>query len=152
MAARSRARPRECRYCCANSPQHELHNTHHRRLFRFVGTTGELVINFTNYGPVTADIIRFHVQYGDQSLFIRDVGTFSPGIEITHKFKWFEGDLQLSPLLQGHKPVMCDVAWSHFTNGTIWPAPVPPPQTSVAPSPALRLLAISPSDVVVEFW
>ncbi|HLJ84348.1 MAG TPA: hypothetical protein VKT51_09280 [Candidatus Eremiobacteraceae bacterium] len=87
-----------------------------------VGTTGKLVINFTNYGSVAADVIRFHVQYGDQSLFIRDVGTFSPGIEIQHKFSSFEGDLQLSPLLTGQKPVMCTVAWSHFVNGTIWPA------------------------------
>jgi hypothetical protein len=87
-----------------------------------VGTTGKLVINFTNYGTVAADVVRFHVQYGDQSLFIRDVGTFSPGIEIQHKFSSFEGDMQLSPLLTGQKPVICTVAWSHFVNGTIWPA------------------------------
>jgi hypothetical protein len=86
-----------------------------------VGTTGKLVINFTNYGSVAADVVRFHVQYGDQSLFIRDVGTFSPGIEIQHKFSSFEGDMQLSPLLTGQKPVMCTVAWSHFVNGMIWP-------------------------------
>ncbi len=86
-----------------------------------VGTTGKLVINFTNYGSVSADVVRFHVQYGDQSLFIRDVGTFSPGIEIQHKFSSFEGDMQLSPLLTGQKPVICTVAWSHFVNGTIWP-------------------------------
>jgi hypothetical protein len=86
-----------------------------------VGTTGKLVINFTNYGSVAADVVRFHVQYGDQGLFIRDVGTFSPGIEIQHKFSSFEGDMQLSPLLTGQKPVTCTVAWSHFANGTIWP-------------------------------
>ena len=85
-----------------------------------IGQSGQLTINFTNYGTVAADVVRFRVQYGNQSLFIRDVGSFAPGIEITHKYNTFEGNLQLSPLL-GQKPPVCAVAWSHFANGTIWP-------------------------------
>lgn len=91
-----------------------------------VATTGKLEIKFTNEGSVVADLIRFKVTWEqDHIAYIRDVGTFASGIEISHKFRETEGET-FSPLLT-HLNVKCSVESAHFTDGSVWTAAVSTP-------------------------
>jgi PDZ domain len=76
---------------------------------------------FTNEGKVTADLVQFQIDYGDQRLAIRDVGTFTPGITITHQFKGRGNNVYSSPLL-APATFVCTVSAAHFTDGTLWTA------------------------------
>ena len=85
------------------------------------GTTGILAISFTNEGNVTANVVRWKLTWGQGKVaYIRDEGTFSPGITILHNFKQASG-IVLSPLFS--KPnVTCAPAWVKLDNGQMWQA------------------------------
>ena len=95
--------------------------------------TGTVEIHFTNESPVVADLIRFRFDWAPEATaYVRDVGTFSPGITIVHKFKQSEGAF-ISPLLSRPK-IVCSVESAHFTDGTVWtnPRAGPPVATGTA--------------------
>jgi hypothetical protein len=102
--------------------------------------TGKLVIEFTNEGDVTADMVRFRIGWGTgDAAFIRDQGKFSPGITVKHELKQAEGAL-VSPLFS-HPNLQCSVQSVHFVDGSIWTAQSAPapPTAAIAestPSPA----------------
>lgn len=105
------------------------------------GESAGVAMKFTNDSKLTADLINFHVAAGDESGNIRDVGTFSPGIEITHHYKEGSGHMMFAPLLS-HVHLDCSVASVHFTNGAVWqasavPAATPTPVAVVPSRPAL---------------
>ncbi|HEY8321716.1 MAG TPA: hypothetical protein VIG46_08040 [Candidatus Baltobacteraceae bacterium] len=82
-----------------------------------------VAIQFTNESARVADLINFRVAINGQTSLIRDVGTFTPGIEITHKFKAGTDQFTLPVLLQqfgGRPPVTCRVESIHFADGTAW--------------------------------
>jgi len=82
-----------------------------------------VAIQFTNESARVADLINFRVTINGQTSLIRDVGTFTPGIEITHKFKAGTDQFTLPVLLQqfnGRPPVTCRVESIHFADGTAW--------------------------------
>jgi hypothetical protein len=84
--------------------------------------TGNFVIEFTNEGTVTADLVRFRVAWAaDKFAFIRDQGSFSPGITVKHVFKQTRGAL-ISPLFS-HPDLRCGVESVHFKDGTQWTNP-----------------------------
>lgn len=107
------------------------------------GVSSGVYVKFTNDSTLTADLVNFKVVAGGESGMIRDVGTFTPGIEITHQFKEGSGHLMFSPLLD-HVALDCSVAAVHFKNGSVWqassvkpPAPSPTPIAVVEPSRAI---------------
>lgn len=87
-----------------------------------VAETSWLRIDFTNEGHVAGDLIRFRIQQGtNEPNYIRDVGTFSPGITIKHKFGQLAGQ-SVSPLFSGPN-IRCGIESVHFVDGSIWTEP-----------------------------
>jgi hypothetical protein len=96
-----------------------------------VATTSSVEVQFTNEGDVTADIVRFRFAVGPDAVsYVRDVGKFSPGVTVTHRFRQAEGET-VFPLLARPK-VKCSVETIHFIDGTVWVNPRPGPDESTA--------------------
>jgi predicted metalloprotease with PDZ domain len=74
---------------------------------------------FTNEGRTAADLIRFRIDFGTESLAIRDAGSFAPGVTITHVFKRRGGNIYASPLFAPAK-LRCSVDAVHFKDGSEW--------------------------------
>jgi hypothetical protein len=93
-----------------------------------------VTIQFTNESAKVSDLINFRVLINGQRSLIRDVGTFTPGIEIVHKFRAGSDQWSLPILLQqfsGRPPVTCHIDSIHFADGTTWqPATEMPGATS----------------------
>jgi len=97
-------------------------------------TTAAFKITFTNEGSVTADLVRFEIQLGEEDVFIRDVGKFEPGVTITHTFRRRGGNVVTSPLL-GPAKFGCGVASAHFIDGSVWTQPDPSAPQPVPETP-----------------
>ncbi len=105
-------------------------------------------IQFTNTTPKTADLINFAVDSNGTSFIIRDVGTFSPDIEIKHKFRNGAGQAFILPQFIAPK-LTCAVQSVRFTDGTVWragEAAVLPPPAGAASNP----LSANPPSVQVD--
>jgi hypothetical protein len=95
--------------------------------------TGKLVVEFTNEGNITADMVRFRIGWGtNDAAFIRDQGQFSPGVTVKHEFKQSQGAL-ISPLFS-HPNLRCSVESVHFTDGSIWTRQQEPPASAAIPT------------------
>ena len=85
------------------------------------GTTGILTISFTNEGNVTANVVRWKLMWGEGKVaYIRDEGTFSPGITIKHDFRQASG-IVLSPLF-ANPNITCAPSMVKLENGQMWQA------------------------------
>lgn len=84
-----------------------------------VGVAAGMRIEYTNESRTVADLIEFFVTDGNHSVLIRDVGRFSPGVEIIHKFPKQTGEQIYSPLFS-HPHVTCRAQEAHFADGTTW--------------------------------
>ncbi len=94
-----------------------------------VGHTGKLTIEFTNESSVKADLVRFRIEWGKDNVdFIRDQGSFAPGVTAKDEFGQSEGVL-ISPLFS-HPDFHCSVESVHFVNGTTWARPEAPATTT----------------------
>lgn len=83
-------------------------------------SSGPLEIKFVNEGDKVATMVRFGVTIGDETAGLRDVGTFSPGITIHHKFQDFSGRTKF---IFAHEPQpKCSVQYIKFADGTTWSA------------------------------
>lgn len=82
-------------------------------------TSNGMQIQFTNESSKTADLINFAVDSNGRTFVIRDVGTFSPGIEITHKYRNGAGQSFVLPAFVSPK-VKCKVDSVRFADGTVW--------------------------------
>jgi hypothetical protein len=82
---------------------------------------------FTNDTNLTADVVEIQVlnAAGDTEGTIRDVGTFGPGVEVTHKYREGSGTITFSPLFS-RVHVSCAISVVHFTDGTTWRAQAQP--------------------------
>lgn len=78
-------------------------------------------IQFTNESNKVADLINFDVRSNGVQFVIRDVGTFSPGVTIDHRFRNSQGQAFVLPAFIPPN-VKCHVASVRFTDGTVWPA------------------------------
>ena len=107
------------------------------------GVSSGVYLKFTNDSKQTADLINFKIVAGSESGMIRDVGTFTPGIEITHQYREGSGHMMFSPLLS-HVALDCSVAAVHFTNGSVWQASSVQAATP-APDPPAKPLAYAPT-------
>lgn len=82
-------------------------------------TSNGIQIQFTNESAKTADLINFAVDSNGQTFVIRDVGTFSPGIEIRHKYRNGSGQAFLLPAFVSPK-IKCKVDSVRFADGSVW--------------------------------
>jgi len=80
--------------------------------------SGPLEIKFTNESSKTATIIRFGVTMEHSTASIRDVGTFSPGITIHHKFHDFAGQTKF--IFANEPQPQCTVQYVKFSDDTTW--------------------------------
>lgn len=81
-----------------------------------------LGITFTNQAPTAATEIDFGlVARGSLVAVTKDVGTFSPGVEINHEFVV---DREIFPL--GTAIPYCAVLRVKYADGSIWTNPTPP--------------------------
>ena len=94
-----------------------------------------LAVQFTNNGPKTAQIVNIRADIAGQTEVVRDVGTFSPGIEIKHKYRAGQGQFALpailSTILTGRPTVTCAIDSVVWDDNTKW---VPAAQISTQPS------------------
>jgi|SRR5579884_61699 len=104
-------------------------------------TSSGIQIQFTNESSKTANLINFAVDSNGSSFVIRDVGTFSPGVEIKHRFTNGSGQAFVLPQFVAPN-ISCHVQSVGFTDGTMWrrgetrfssPAPQTATPLSVAP-------------------
>lgn len=115
-------------------------------------TSNGIKIQFTNESSKTADLINFGVDSNGQKFVIRDVGTFSPGIEITHRYRNGAGQAFVLPAFISPK-FTCRVDSVQFTDGTVWRHGDNPSNPQVAASAGPSKLSVSPSgpiDVAVN--
>lgn len=82
--------------------------------------TGQLEIKFTNESDKTATTVRFGVEMEKSTASIRDVGTFSPGITIHHKFNDFSGQTKF--IFSSEPQPKCSVQYVKFADGSTWSA------------------------------
>jgi hypothetical protein len=65
-------------------------------------------------------MVRFGIKIEDETASLRDVGTFSPGVTIHHKFQDFSGRTKF---IFAHEPQpKCSVQYVKFADGTTWSA------------------------------
>ena len=91
---------------------------------------------FTNEGKVSADLIRFRIDFGEESLAIRDAGTFAPGVTVTHVFRNRGGNVYSSPLF-APAPLRCTIDAVHFRDGSEW-TPTGAAQTAALSAPVVQ--------------
>jgi hypothetical protein len=76
-------------------------------------------IQFTNESNRTADLVNFAVNANGTQFVIRDVGTFSPGVSIDHKYRNGAGQPFVLPAFIA-PDIKCNVSSVRFTDGWIW--------------------------------
>ena len=81
---------------------------------------GKIVVSYMNTAQQTANVVRIRVNGGKRrSVYVRDVGTFSPNIAIdNHAFA-----IPLFTKQQGGGSLTCSVADITYTDGSAWRAP-----------------------------
>ncbi len=88
-------------------------------------TVSGLDAQFTNNSNVTASVVNIEANIDGSTQLIRDKGTFSPGIEIHHRYRSGGEQFALPVVLQsifGSKPqVRCKIGSVQFVDGSRWP-------------------------------
>jgi hypothetical protein len=82
-------------------------------------------IVFVNNGPQVAKLVNFAVDSNGNQFVVRDVGTFSPGVEIDHQYNNGAGQGFVLPSFIAPN-VTCRVASVEFADGTMWRRGQPP--------------------------
>ena len=72
-------------------------------------------LSFTNTGTTTVDRATFNISHGGNRYTIVDVGRFTPGALIEHRFFGYANDRAPS-----EDAAACTVETTHFSNGTRW--------------------------------
>ncbi len=89
-------------------------------------TVSGLDAQFTNNSDVTASVVNIEANIDGSTQLIRDKGTFSPGIEIHHRYRSGGEQFALPVVLQsifGSKPqVRCKIGSVQFVDGSHWPS------------------------------
>ncbi|HVA27838.1 MAG TPA: hypothetical protein VNF68_06640 [Candidatus Baltobacteraceae bacterium] len=97
-------------------------------------TVSGLDAQFTNNSNVTASVVNIEANIDGSTQLIRDKGTFSPGIEIHHRYRSGGEQFALPVVLQsifGSKPqVSCKIGSVQFVDGSRWPSAAEPAQPS----------------------
>ncbi len=109
-----------------------------------IGKISGFIAKFTNDTTLTADVVEIQVLDANGAVMgtIRDVGTFAPGVEITHKYREGEGTVTFTGLFKRAR-VSCNIWAVHFKDGTVWRAQAQPVgsyshESTPTPSPSAR--------------
>lgn len=108
-------------------------------------------IEFVNESNQTATLVNFNVQSGGDQFVIRDVGTFSPGVSIKHKYRNGAGQAFILPEFIAPK-IACDVASVTFADGTVWrKGQAAAAQAPAATSPqSVGPLSVNPATLTID--
>jgi hypothetical protein len=114
------------------------------------GESSGVQIKFTNDSTLVADIVSFRVTAtGGETGIIRDVGKFSPGIEITHHYREGDGHMMFAPIFT-HPHLDCSVLSVHFSDGSVWQTAVPSAAESASTRAQAGPLKASPESLFFE--
>jgi hypothetical protein len=80
-----------------------------------VPSTNGLRIVFANHTTVPATEVGFRVAYRGAVEYVRDAGTFSPGVPIDHSYSQFVDFAFL-----GSHPNVCRPVFAKFADGSTW--------------------------------
>ena len=80
-------------------------------------------LRFWDSAPVSARAVVFLITIGSQDFTVRDVGTFSPGIEIDHSFNAL---VDRWSFLSATPNAECTVKSVDFVDGSRWPVHAKP--------------------------
>ncbi len=111
-------------------------------------TSSGIQIVFTNDSQKTADLVNFAVSSNGDNFVIRDVGTFSPDIEITHRYRNGEGQSFVLPQFVSPN-IKCAVQSVRFTDGSFWRPGAVPAQAAARGSTG-NPLAANPSSIAIS--
>jgi hypothetical protein len=115
----------------------------------FTSTISGLDVQFTNNSSKAASVVNIQATINGSTEIIRDQGTFSPGIEIHHKYKSGGEQFALPVVLQnifGGKPqVTCAIHSVKFADGTHWPG-----QSAQATAPNSSAINVSPTSITLR--
>lgn len=132
-----------------NSCTPELQNNNGQSIagIQLTQSSSGVKIQFTNESSKTVNLVNFTVNSNGTSFVIRDVGTFSPGVEVTHRYRNGAGQSFVLPAFIAPQ-LRCGVDSVHFTDGTVWEpgaaAEAATPEPSTGPS---GLMNVTPSRV-----
>ncbi len=105
-------------------------------------------IQFTNEASKVADLINFDVRSNGVQFVIRDVGTFSPGVTIDHRFRNGAGQAFVLPAFIPPN-VKCRVASVRFTDGTVWPVKNASSTTALSANPTSVSMSLDTDSMLV---
>ena len=111
-----------------------------------------LDVQFTNESSKTATIVNIRTLIMGQQSLIRDVGTFSPGIEIHHKYKT-GGQFALPAVLQnlmGNPSVTCGIDSVTFEDGSVWRGTPLSTQTGSTNGGNTSAITLAPTSFVID--
>ncbi|HEY1729695.1 MAG TPA: hypothetical protein VGG22_15060 [Candidatus Baltobacteraceae bacterium] len=96
------------------------------------------MIKFTNESNQEIVLARFAVDIDGKDVSVRDVGKFSPGITVDHRFKDYAGNVQF--VFSRQPQPKCAVTFVKYADGTIWGLPVEPaPEITPTPAPTATI-------------
>ena len=113
-------------------------------------TSTGMRIDFVNTSDKVAKLVNIAVDSNGNEFIIRDVGTFSPNVEINHQYRNGAGQGFILPaFIAPH--VTCRIASVEFADGTLWrhgqaPNVVP----LIPPSPAVSGLSVAPAQLALN--
>jgi hypothetical protein len=113
-------------------------------------TSSGMHIVFVNDSQKVAKLVNFAVDANGNQFVVRDVGVFSPGVEIDHQYSNGAGmDFVLPTFIAPN--VKCRVASVEFNDGTMW-RPGQPPNTipHALASPGQAGLSIAPAQLTLN--
>ncbi len=113
----------------------------------WVQSSSGMRIVFTNESNKVADLVNFQVRANGVQFVIRDVGTFSPGVTIDHRFSNGAGQAYVLPAFIP-PDVQCSVLSIRFVDRSVWPATS---EQSPATAPeGTATLSANPAAIVVS--
>ena len=112
-------------------------------------TSQGIKIEFVNESSKVANLINFDVNSNGEQFVIRDVGTFSPGVSITHKYRNGAGQAFVLPSFIAPK-IACQVASVRFTDGSYWTKGQTPAQSTPAPNAHPSALRVFPTSIALD--
>ncbi|HEV3152177.1 MAG TPA: hypothetical protein VGZ02_00075 [Candidatus Baltobacteraceae bacterium] len=112
-------------------------------------TSSGVKIEFVNESSKVADLVNFAVTSNGTQFVIRDVGTFSPGVSITHRFRNGSGQSFVLPSFIA-PDVSCEVASVRFADGSFWTKGQAQTQQPAASGSSSAKLTASPARVDID--
>jgi hypothetical protein len=110
-------------------------------------TSSGIKIQFTNESTKTANLVNFAVNSNGDEFIIRDVGTFAPGVEITHRYTNGAGQAFVLPQFVAPK-ISCKIQSVSFTDGSVWRRGQT--QTSLPSGTQANPLSVTPQSIDLD--